>query len=133
MLAVSRQVIWRRRVSILWWGLGLLAVDGLLAIAYPTVRGNGELDRTFAGLPPSVQAMLDLQHGSGLTSPIGYLNSQFFANVLPVMLLGATILAHRTASTSITGWPMTGLVWHGLDLPDLLPPGGVADSPEAKV
>jgi ABC-2 type transport system permease protein len=87
MLSVMRQVIWRRRVSVLWWGLGLIAVDGLLAIAYPTIRDNTELDRTFAGLPPSVQAVLALQHGSSLTSPIGYLNSQFFANVLPVMLL----------------------------------------------
>jgi ABC-2 type transport system permease protein len=58
-----------------------------LALAYPTVRDNSELDKTFAGLPPGVQAALGLDPGSPLTSPVGYLNSQYFANVLPVMLL----------------------------------------------
>lgn len=80
------QVVWRRRFALLWWSLGILGVDGLLAVAYPTVRDNNELDKTFAGLPPSVQAALGLQAGA-LTSPAGYLNSQFFANVLPVLLL----------------------------------------------
>ncbi|MEP6753785.1 MAG: ABC transporter permease subunit [Candidatus Dormiibacterota bacterium] len=59
----------------------------LLAVAYPTVRNNSELDKTFAGLPPGVQAALGLAPGSLLTSPAGYLNSQYFANILPLMLL----------------------------------------------
>lgn len=83
---VLLQVLWRRRFSLVWWCLGVLAADGLLAVAYPTVRDNNELDKTFAGLPPSVQAALGLQAGA-LTSPAGYLNSQYFANVLPVLLL----------------------------------------------
>lgn len=80
------QVIWRRRLSLLWWSVGVLAVDGLLAIAYPTVRDNSELDQTFAGLPPGVQAALGLEAGA-ITSPAGYLNSQYFANLLPILLL----------------------------------------------
>ena len=80
------QVIWRRRFSLLWWSLGILGADGLLAVAYPTVRDNNELDKTFAGLPSGVQAALGLQAGA-LTSPAGYLNSQYFANVLPILLL----------------------------------------------
>lgn len=80
------QVIWRRRFSLLWWSLGILAADALLAVAYPTVRDNSELDKTFAGLPPGVQAALGLQAGA-ITSPAGYLNSQYFANLLPILLL----------------------------------------------
>jgi hypothetical protein len=38
------QVIWRRRFSLLWWSLGIVAADALLAVAYPTVRDNNELD-----------------------------------------------------------------------------------------
>lgn len=44
--------------STLWWSLGLAAFGALLALAYPTVRDNSELDKTFAGLPPGVQAAL---------------------------------------------------------------------------
>ena len=87
MLSVLRQLLWRRRISTLWWSLSLAAFAALLALAYPTVRDNSELDKTFAGLPPGVQAALGLDPGSPLTSPVGYLNSQYFANVLPVMLL----------------------------------------------
>ena len=80
------QVIWRRRFSLIWWSLGIVAADALLAVAYPTVRDNTELDKTFAGLPPGVQAALGLQAGA-ITSPAGYLNSQYFANLLPILLL----------------------------------------------
>ena len=93
------QVIWRRRFSLLWWSLGVLSADALLAVAYPTVRDNTELDKTFAGLPPSVQAALGLQAGA-ITSPAGYLNSQYFANVLPVLLL---VFAIGLAAWSIAG------------------------------
>ena len=34
------QVLWRRRFWLIWWSLGILAADALLAIAYPTVRDN---------------------------------------------------------------------------------------------
>jgi beta-exotoxin I transport system permease protein len=83
---VFAHVLWRRRYALLWWSLGMLAADSLLAVAYPTVRDNGELDRTFQALPPGVQAALGLQAGA-ITSPAGYLNSQYFANLLPVLLL----------------------------------------------
>lgn len=80
------QVLWRRRFSLIWWCAGVLAADVLLAVAYPTVRENSELDSTFAGLPPGVQAALGLQAGA-ISSPAGYLNSQYFANLLPILLL----------------------------------------------
>lgn len=96
---VLLQVLWRRRLWLLWWSLGLIATDALLAVAYPTVRDNTELDRTFAGLPPGVQVALGLQAGA-ITSPAGYLNSQYFANILPVLLL---VLAIGLAAWCIGG------------------------------
>jgi beta-exotoxin I transport system permease protein len=72
----------------------------LLAAAYPTVRDNNELDQTFADLPSGVQTLLGLRGGNALTSPAGYLNSQFFANILPVMFLVFTI---GTAAWTIAG------------------------------
>jgi ABC-2 type transport system permease protein len=84
-------IVWhairRRRAGLMWWSVGLVGMVALLAVAYPTVRDNAELDRTFADLPPGVEQLLGLGGGDTLTSPAGYLNSQFFANILPVMLL----------------------------------------------
>jgi ABC-2 type transport system permease protein len=87
MTGVLVQAIHRRRVGLLGWALGLVGVVALIALSYPAVRGNAELDRTFAQLSPAVRSLLGLGGSAGLTSPTGYLNSQFFANLLPVMLL----------------------------------------------
>jgi ABC-2 type transport system permease protein len=100
MLPVLGQAVRRRRTSLLWWSLGLVGVVGLLAVAYPTVRDNHELDKTFAGLPPEVQGLFGLGGQTTLTSPVGYLNSQFFANLLPVMLL---VFAVGVAAWAIGG------------------------------
>ena len=100
MLAIMRQVVWRRRLSTMWWALGVIGFAALLAVAYPTVRDNSALDKTYAGLPPSVQAALGLDPNTALTAPAGYLNSQYFANVLPALFL---VFAIGLAAWSISG------------------------------
>jgi beta-exotoxin I transport system permease protein len=55
-------------------------------------------------LPPGVQAVLGLQAGA-LTSPPGYLNSQYFANLLPILLLvfGIGLAAWSVAGDEAAG------------------------------
>lgn len=100
MMPVLTQTVHRRRVSLAWWALAVAGMSALLAAAYPTVRDNHELDTTFANLPPSVQALLGLSGGNLLTTPAGYLDSQFFANILPVMLL---VFAIGLAAWTVAG------------------------------
>jgi len=100
MLSVLRQMIFRRRTSLIWWCLGLVGVDAMWAIAYPTVRNNAALDKTFSNLSPSVKALLGLSNGVLITSPVGYLDSQFYANVLPIVLL---IFAVGLATWAVAG------------------------------
>lgn len=97
---VLTQAVWRRRMSLMWWSAGLLVAVALVAVSYPTVRDNSELDKTFEGLPPSVQAMLGLDPANALTSPVGYLNSQFYANLFPIVLL---VFSIGLASWAIAG------------------------------
>ncbi len=100
MMNIMTHALRRRRFGLLWWSLGLAGLAALLAAAYPTMRDNSELDRTFADLPPGVQTLLGLGNGNLLTSPVGYLDSQFFANMLPVILL---IFAVGMAAWSVAG------------------------------
>jgi ABC-2 type transport system permease protein len=97
--SVVWQAVRRRRIGLLWWVIGVAALTALVAVAYPTVRDNRELGSTFADLPPGVQALLGLD-GGVITSPVGYLNSQLLANLLPAMLL---IFAVGMAAWSVAG------------------------------
>jgi len=105
MLTVYTHALRRRRTSLIWWSIGIAAMAALLAVAYPTVRDNNELDKTFANLPAGVEALLGLSGGNTLTSPAGYLNSQFYANILPVMLLvfGIGLAAWTIAGAEAAG------------------------------
>ncbi len=94
------QAIRRRRTGLIWWSLGLAGLAALIAIAYPTVQGNASLDKTFAHLSPGIQAALGLDPHTSITSPVGYLNSQYIANVLPITLLVFTI--------GVAGWTVAG-------------------------
>jgi ABC-2 type transport system permease protein len=109
MVPVLTHALWRRRISMAWWALAVAGMCALLAVAYPTVRDNSELDKTFAHLPPSVEALLGLSGGNLLSSPVGYLDSQFFANILPIMLL---VFAVGLAAWSVAGDEAAG----GLEL-----------------
>ena len=100
MIAVLQHAAWRRRFGLAGWALAIAAVTALVAVAYPAIRDNAELDRTFANLSPGLQAVFGLANGTTLTSPVGYLNSQFFTNTLPVMLL---IFAIGTGAWGIAG------------------------------
>jgi ABC-2 type transport system permease protein len=73
-----------RWISLIVWALGIASLVLLIVAFYPEVRDNASLNDLYAGLSPSMQALLG---GSDLTSPVGYLNTQLFAFVLPVALL----------------------------------------------
>jgi ABC-2 type transport system permease protein len=100
MVPLFTHTLRRRRAGVAWWAVAVVGMCALLAVAYPTVRGNNELDKTFANLPSGVEALLGLSGGAGLTSPAGYLDSQFFANILPVMLL--------VFAVGVAGWSIAG-------------------------
>lgn len=99
-LLLVLEALRRRRRGAVIGTAGLVALVGLVVVAYPTVRDNTELDTTFGDLPPSVQQLLGITAGDPLTSPAGYLNSQLFANILPLLLMVFAI--------SIGAWAVAG-------------------------
>lgn len=100
MASVLRHALLRRPIAFAWWLVGIIGVAALLAIAYPTVRGNASLDSSIANLPKSVQASIGLGSGKALSSSVGYLDSQYFANLLPILLL---VFAMAYANWAIAG------------------------------
>jgi ABC-2 type transport system permease protein len=88
-----------RRRSLLWWALGLAALIGLNVAFYPSVRDDPALSDYAKDLPESVRALF-AGGELDLTSPAGYLNSQIFALLAPILFL---IFAIGAGSAAVAG------------------------------
>lgn len=98
-MILTSRLLRDRRTSTLWWSAGLVVTVVLVAVSFSTVEGQSEFDESIEDLPESVRVLLGVGDGLSISSPEGYLNSQLFANLLPILLtvfgvgLGAAILA----------------------------------------
>ena len=83
---VVAQTVRERARSTLWWSLGLAAIVALTVAFYPSVRGDSSLNDFSEQLPESLRALF-VGGELDITSAAGYLNSQIFAMVAPLVLL----------------------------------------------
>jgi ABC-2 type transport system permease protein len=81
-----------------WWSLGLVAMTALMVAVYPTVRDNPDLNRMVEDYPDVFKAFLGLGENVDYTSPVGYLNSELFSFMVPLLLLVAAIGAGARAT-----------------------------------
>lgn len=96
---VLRQMLVARRRSTFWWSAGLAVLVLFVVAAYPSVRDSSEgFDSYLDSLPEGVVELLGAQ--GGLTSPDGYLNSQMYSNIFPLLLI---VLGIGAASWAIAG------------------------------
>lgn len=86
------------RRAIAWWCLGLAAMAALMIAVYPTVRDNPDLNRMVDDYPDAFKAFLGLGENVDYTSATGYLNSELFAFMVPLLLLIAAIGAGARAT-----------------------------------
>jgi ABC-2 type transport system permease protein len=89
-----------RRRSLLAWTLGVVALVVAMAAFYPSIQDAGaDFDAYFESLPESVQETFGTA-GGNFTSPEGYLISQLYSNMYPLVLL---ILGISMAAWAIAG------------------------------
>jgi ABC-2 type transport system permease protein len=103
---IIRTEVRRRKWSIFWWSVGIVALIVLTLAFYPSIRDQqAELNKSFSNLSPTVT---DLFSDTGeFFSPVGYLSSQIFYLLLPLLLsmfavgLGSSLLAKEEQSNTI--------------------------------
>jgi ABC-2 type transport system permease protein len=97
MLPIIKWTLWQRRWSTAWWSFGVFSFIFINMVFYPTFKNQAaDLEKSFASLP---KAALQLFGGSAdFFSPVGFLNSQIFFLMLPLLL---TILAVALGSSLI--------------------------------
>jgi ABC-2 type transport system permease protein len=85
-MTLFQQVVRDRRRAWIWWTVSLIATAFLIVGSFGAIEGQEELNETFEDLPESVMVLMGIDAEMSLTSPAGYLNSQWFANMFPILL-----------------------------------------------
>lgn len=84
--SVFAKSIWERRQSLVWWVLGIVALVGLTVAVYPSVADQ-QFDELFQGMPEELASLFGVDQLADLNTPEGYVNSQIYANMGPILLL----------------------------------------------
>ncbi len=98
--------LWQRRISTLWWSLGVFFMIFINMIFYPSFKNDAaELQKSFENLP---DAAVQLIGGStDFFSSVGFLNSQIFFLTLPLMIgilainLGSSLVGREEQSKTL--------------------------------
>lgn len=88
-------IVWelkRRRLFIVWWTLGIAALIAMTVLAYKAIGHDArQLNATFDSISSSAGGFFG---GSDFFSPIGYMSSQIYYILLPILvIIMATTLA----------------------------------------
>lgn len=83
---VLAQAVRERGRSLAWWTLGIVALIALTVAFYPSIRDDASLTDYAKDLPKSLRALF-AGGETNLASPVGYLNSQVYALMAPLLLL----------------------------------------------
>ena len=86
------------RRSIVWWSLGLIAMTALMIAVYPTIRDNPDLNKLVENYPEALKAFIAFGGDLDYTSGAGYLGSELFAFMVPLLLSIAAIGAGARAT-----------------------------------
>lgn len=90
MKTIFKWTLWQRRWSILWWSLGIGLFIFVNLIFYPTVRDQAsQLNQSLEQMPDAARSLFT--DTADFLSPIGYLSSQIFYLMLPMLLSILTI------------------------------------------
>lgn len=100
MLVIAAQMVTERRRSLIGYSIGIAALMVMMVAVYPSIRDTGaELDAYAESMPESLRDAFGLAADS-IASPSGYLMSQLYSNMFPLVLL---VLAIALAAWSIAG------------------------------
>ena len=83
--------------SLLWWSIGLAGLVALMVSVFPTVRDNPELNKLVKQYPEALKAFISFGGEVDYTSGAGYLGSELFAFMIPLLFLVAAIGAGARA------------------------------------
>lgn len=76
-----------RRRTTLWWLLGAVLTVALTVLFYPSIEGQDSFDEMTQEMPEAVRELFGLGGSFSMSSPEGFLQSQLFATMLPILVI----------------------------------------------
>lgn len=105
-LALIRWELWQRRWSIIWWSIGITAFIAVNLAFYPSFKDQSEqLAEAMSQIPESAVSLFS--DTGEFFSPVGYLSSQVFYLMLPMLLgilaisLGSSLIGREEKENTI--------------------------------
>jgi ABC-2 type transport system permease protein len=86
------------RRALVWWSAGLVGMVALMVAVFPTVRDNPQLNTLVQDYPEALKAFIAFGGDLDYTSGAGYLGSELFSFMVPLLLLVAAIGAGARAT-----------------------------------
>jgi ABC-2 type transport system permease protein len=86
------------RRALVWWSLGLIGMAAMMIAVYPTVRDNPDLNKMVEDYPDALKALMAFGGDLDYVSGAGYLGSELFSFMVPLLLLIAAIGAGARAT-----------------------------------
>lgn len=85
------------RRALVWWSVGLVGLAAMMVAVYPTVRDNPDLNKMVQDYPEALKAFISFGGNLDYVSGAGYLGSELFAFMVPLLLMIAAIGAGARA------------------------------------
>jgi beta-exotoxin I transport system permease protein len=83
--------------ALVWWSVGLVGLSALMIAVYPTVRDNPDLNEMVKDYPEALKAFIAFGADLDYVSGAGYLGSELFSFMVPLLLMIAAIGAGARA------------------------------------
>jgi ABC-2 type transport system permease protein len=89
---ITLKTLWDRRRAIFWWSVGLLATAIYTDYFYPTVQKvSAAYEQFLKNMPAALMASVGAAGGFDFTTPAGYLRTELYGMVVPLLFLIVTI------------------------------------------
>jgi ABC-2 type transport system permease protein len=87
MPSIALRMILDARRSLAWWTLGIAALVWVNILFYPSFKDSPDLERIVEQSPDLMRALLGGRESLDILSPAGYLDSQVYALMAPLLIL----------------------------------------------
>jgi ABC-2 type transport system permease protein len=95
--SVALKTLRDTRRALAWWSLGIVALVALMVSVYPSVRDNPSLNKLVEDYPEAVKGFVSFGGQVDYASAAGYLGSELFAFIVPLLLIVAAVGAGARA------------------------------------